>query len=137
MSIRSAFKGTSLAIGLLLSAALGACAPAAPAAPTAPPAAATAGANVSGTAAAAAPTAAAAAKPVATAAAQGKSAKVGLDMAVDEANSGGGVLGQQVQPTAEDDAGKPEQAVSICTRFVSQDKVTVVIGGISRPTAVA
>ena len=172
MSIRSAFNGTSLAVGILLSVGLGACAPAAPAAPTAPPAAATAGANVSGTAAAAAPTAAAAAKPVATAAAQaaptlaaaaatgvasvagpikigmfapisgdaaaqGKSAKDGLDMAVDEANSGGGVLGQQVQATAEDDAGKPEQAVSICTRFVSQDKVTVVIGGISSPTSLA
>ena len=146
----------SLMLGLALIVGAAACAPAAPSPTPAPakPAEAkptVAPAATSAPAAAAKPTEAA--KPATAgagpirigafgpvsgdAAAYGKSVRESLEMAVDEANKAGGILGQQVEFLLEDDAGKPEQAVSICNKLTSQDKVPVVVGGISSPTSLA
>jgi len=71
------------------------------------------------------------------AAGNGQSQREAIDLVVDEVNAAGGVLGRKIQVIYGDDAGKPEQAVSIVKRFITSDKVTVVIGGISSPTSMA
>jgi branched-chain amino acid transport system substrate-binding protein len=71
------------------------------------------------------------------AAGSGQSMREGIDLLVDEVNAAGGVLGRKIQVLYGDDAGKPEQAVSIVKRFVTADNVLLVIGGISSPTSMA
>ena len=71
------------------------------------------------------------------AAGNGQSMREAIDLVVDEVNGSGGVLGRKIQILYGDDAGKPEQAVSIVKRFVAADNVLLVIGGISSPTSMA
>jgi branched-chain amino acid transport system substrate-binding protein len=71
------------------------------------------------------------------AAGSGQSMREGIDLLVEEVNAAGGVLGRKIQVLYGDDAGKPEQAVSIVKRFVTADNVLLVIGGISSPTSMA
>jgi branched-chain amino acid transport system substrate-binding protein len=71
------------------------------------------------------------------AAGNGQSEREAIELVVDEVNSAGGLLGRKIQVIYGDDAGKPEQAVSIVKRFITADKVTVIIGGISSPTSMA
>lgn len=71
------------------------------------------------------------------AAGSGQSMREGIDLVVDEVNATGGLLGRKIQILYGDDAGKPEQAVSIVKRFIAADQVTLVIGGISSPTSMA
>ena len=71
------------------------------------------------------------------AAGNGQSEREAIDLVLDEVNAGGGLLGRKIQVIYGDDAGKPEQAVSIVKRFVTADQVAVVIGGISSPTSMA
>ncbi len=71
------------------------------------------------------------------AAGNGQSMREAIDLVVDEVNGSGGVLGRKIQVLYGDDAGKPEQAVSIVKRFVAADNVLLVIGGISSPTSMA
>jgi branched-chain amino acid transport system substrate-binding protein len=71
------------------------------------------------------------------AAGSGQSMREGIDLVVDEVNTSGGLLGRKIQILYGDDAGKPEQAVSIVKRFIANDNVVLVIGGISSPTSMA
>lgn len=71
------------------------------------------------------------------AAGYGQSEREAIDLAVEELNAGGGLLGKKIEVLYGDDAGKPEQAVSIVKRFITADKVTLIIGGISSPTSMA
>jgi len=71
------------------------------------------------------------------AAGYGQSEREAIDLVVEEANAAGGVLGRKIEVLYGDDAGKPEQAVSIAKRFVTADEVVMVLGGISSPTSMA
>lgn len=61
----------------------------------------------------------------------------GLQMAVDEINEKGGLLGRKVEIISIDDAAQPAQSVSAITRLIHQDKVDIVIGGWGSATVLA
>jgi branched-chain amino acid transport system substrate-binding protein len=61
----------------------------------------------------------------------GISTKNGVDMAVDEVNAAGGLLGKKVRVVVEDDQGKPEEALVAVTKLISKDKVVAVIGEVA------
>lgn len=63
------------------------------------------------------------------AAADGKSVLTGVEIAAEELNAKGGVLGRRVQLVVYDDQADPKQAVSFARRLVELDKVSLVIGG--------
>lgn len=71
------------------------------------------------------------------AAGYGQSEREAIDLVVDEVNAAGGVQGKKIQVLYGDDAGKPEQAVSIVNRFITADGVLLILGGISSPTSMA
>jgi len=71
------------------------------------------------------------------AAAYGQSERQAVDLALKQWNSKGGVLGQKVEAVYGDDAGKPEQAVSVAQRLVTRDGVVILIGSISSPASLA
>ncbi len=71
------------------------------------------------------------------AAANGQSMKEAIDLLVDEVNAAGGVLGKKVQVMYGDDAGKPEQAVSLVKSFITRDQVVAVVGSVSSPASIA
>ena len=51
----------------------------------------------------------------------------GLELALDEINAAGGLLGRQVKAIRQDSAGKIEDAVRIAREFVTRDKVTLLM----------
>ncbi|MBE9556591.1 MAG: ABC transporter substrate-binding protein [Proteobacteria bacterium] len=54
--------------------------------------------------------------------------KNGWELAVEEINSAGGVLGRQIEVISRDDAGKPGDAVKIAEELVSREKVVMLAG---------
>ncbi len=52
----------------------------------------------------------------------------GLEMAKDELNKNGGILGQQVELVEDDDAGAKDQAINITNKQITQDKVVAIVG---------
>ncbi len=69
----------------------------------------------------------------------GQSSREGAELALDEVNKAGGLLGgRQLKLLVEDDQSKPEEASSAVTKLVTQDKVVAVIGEVaSRRTLAA
>jgi len=69
----------------------------------------------------------------------GQSTDRGIRMAMDEINSKGGILGQQIVLITEDNQGKPEEAVNAALKLINQDKVVALLGEVasSRSLAVA
>lgn len=57
----------------------------------------------------------------------GEKAKAGAELAVDAINEKGGILGQKIKLSVEDDACDPQQAVSVANKIV-QEKAAAVIG---------
>jgi branched-chain amino acid transport system substrate-binding protein len=55
--------------------------------------------------------------------------KQGWQLAVEEVNAAGGLLGRKVEVIARDDAGKPEDALRHAIELISQEKVDVLAGG--------
>ena len=55
--------------------------------------------------------------------------KQGWQLAVDEVNAAGGLLGRKVEVIARDDAGKPEEALKHAIELTSSEKVDVLAGG--------
>ena len=55
--------------------------------------------------------------------------KQGWQLAVDEVNAQGGLLGRKVEVIARDDAGKPEEALRHAVELTSKEKVDVLAGG--------
>jgi branched-chain amino acid transport system substrate-binding protein len=53
----------------------------------------------------------------------------GWQMAVDEVNAKGGVLGQRIEVISRDDAGKPADAVRLAGELVNDQKVDLLAGG--------
>lgn len=58
----------------------------------------------------------------------GQSTKSGVEMAVDELNAKGGLLGRKIRLVVEDDQGRPEEAQTVVSKLVSKDRVVAVIG---------
>lgn len=58
----------------------------------------------------------------------GQKAKRGIEMAVEDQNAKGGILGKQVVVDFQDDRNDKKEAVSIMTRFATIDRVPVVFG---------
>lgn len=58
----------------------------------------------------------------------GQSTKEGAQMAIDEWNAKGGVLGRQITTVVEDSQCKPDPAVNAANKVIDQDKVKFIIG---------
>ncbi|MEO5607815.1 MAG: ABC transporter substrate-binding protein, partial [Polaromonas sp.] len=53
----------------------------------------------------------------------------GWELAVEEVNASGGLLGRKVEVIARDDVGKPEEALRHAIELTSREKVDVLAGG--------
>jgi branched-chain amino acid transport system substrate-binding protein len=60
----------------------------------------------------------------------GQAALNGAQMAVEEVNERGGVLGRQIKIIAYDDKSSPEEAVKVATKLVQVDKVDAIFGSL-------
>lgn len=58
----------------------------------------------------------------------GLSMKTATQIAVDEINAAGGILGRQIQLIVEDEAGDPATGVDKARKLIQEDKVTVIVG---------
>jgi branched-chain amino acid transport system substrate-binding protein len=67
----------------------------------------------------------------------GISTKNGIDMAVDEVNKAGGLLGKQVRVIVEDDQGKPEEAQTVVTKLITSDQVIAILGEVASSRTMA
>lgn len=67
----------------------------------------------------------------------GEDAKRGIDLAVEEVNSKGGIGGKTVEVIYEDSGGNPKQAVSAVRKLINIDKVPIIIGGLFSHEALA
>jgi branched-chain amino acid transport system substrate-binding protein len=54
--------------------------------------------------------------------------RMGWQLAVEQANAGGGVHGRRIEVVSRDDAGKPEDAIRLATELVSNEKVALLAG---------
>ena len=63
------------------------------------------------------------------AASDGKSATIGAELAIEQINAAGGVLGKKLELVVYDDQAKPAQAIPIANKLIGQDKVVVGISG--------
>lgn len=67
----------------------------------------------------------------------GKSTKNGIELATEEINNNGGVNGKKLQLVIEDDQGRPEQAKTVVSKLINQDKVQVVLGEVASTNSLA
>ena len=54
--------------------------------------------------------------------------RMGWQLAVEEANEAGGVMGRRIEVISRDDAGRPDDAIRLATELVSNEKVAVLAG---------
>ena len=54
--------------------------------------------------------------------------RMGWQLAVEEVNAAGGLLGRKVEVISRDDAGKPEDAIRLATELVTNERVALVTG---------
>lgn len=67
----------------------------------------------------------------------GQKAKRGIEMAIVDQNSKGGLLGKQVVVDFQDDRNDKKEAVSIMTKFATIDKISVVFGSAGSSVSLA
>ena len=67
----------------------------------------------------------------------GISTKNGSEMAFDEVNKKGGVLGKQVKVLVEDDQSKPEEASTVVTKLINQNGVVAMLGHVASSHSLA
>jgi len=67
----------------------------------------------------------------------GISTRNGIDLAIEEVNKTGGVLGKQVRVIVEDDQGKPEEALTVVTKLITKDNVIAVLGEVASTNSIA
>jgi branched-chain amino acid transport system substrate-binding protein len=68
----------------------------------------------------------------------GQSSREGTELAVDEVNNAGGVLGgRKFRLLVEDDQSKPEEASNAVTKLITQDKVIAVLGEVASRRSLA
>lgn len=63
------------------------------------------------------------------AAADGNSARIGAELAVEQANADGGANGKKVELVVYDDQANPKESVPIATKLIEKDQVSVAISG--------
>lgn len=61
----------------------------------------------------------------------GKSTNKGIRMALDEFNDKGGIKGKKLKLITLDDQGKSEEAASVVTRLITQNKVVAILGEVA------
>jgi branched-chain amino acid transport system substrate-binding protein len=67
----------------------------------------------------------------------GTSSRNGIEMAMDEVNKAGGVLGKKIRVIVEDDQTKPEEAQTVVTKLISKDGVVAVLGEVASSRSLA
>jgi branched-chain amino acid transport system substrate-binding protein len=68
----------------------------------------------------------------------GQSSREGTELAVDEINNAGGLLGgRKIKLLVEDDQSKPDEASNAVTKLVTQDKVVAVLGEVASRRSLA
>jgi branched-chain amino acid transport system substrate-binding protein len=68
----------------------------------------------------------------------GQSSREGTELAVDEINAAGGLLGgRRIQLIVEDDQSKAEEASSAVTKLITQDRVIAVLGEVASSRSLA
>jgi branched-chain amino acid transport system substrate-binding protein len=67
----------------------------------------------------------------------GQSTMNGAMMAVDEINRAGGINGRRIQFLVEDDQGRPEQAATVVTKLINQDKAHALLGEVASGNTLA
>lgn len=67
----------------------------------------------------------------------GMSTKMGVDMAIDELNSKGGIKGKKLRVVVLDDQGKPDEAATAVTKLITQDKVAAIVGEVASSRSLA
>jgi branched-chain amino acid transport system substrate-binding protein len=67
----------------------------------------------------------------------GKHGSQAVQLALDEINAKGGILGRKVEAVFEDDKMKPEVGVEIANKFIKKDKVDFIMGPTSSAIAAA
>lgn len=67
----------------------------------------------------------------------GQASVNGMQLAVTEINAAGGVLGRPLELVIEDDQGRPEQAATVVTKLVNQDKVVAILGEVASSNSLA
>ena len=67
----------------------------------------------------------------------GISTRNGIELAMDEINNAGGVLGKKIRVIVEDDQGKPEEAQTVVTKLVNKDRVVAVLGEVASSRSLA
>lgn len=67
----------------------------------------------------------------------GTSTHKGIMMAVDEVNAKGGVNGKKIRVISYDDQGKSDEAVTVVTKLITQDKVHVLLGEVASSRSIA
>lgn len=67
----------------------------------------------------------------------GQSTKNGVELAVEEINAAGGVNGKKIEIVSEDDQGRPEQAKTVVSKLISQDKVQALLGEVASTNSLA
>lgn len=63
--------------------------------------------------------------------------KAGFDLALDEINAGGGVLGRPLAYVFEDSQSDPRQSVAIAQKFVADPRIVIELGDFSSPASMA
>lgn len=67
----------------------------------------------------------------------GQSTKNGAVMAIEEINAAGGINGRKIEYVIEDDQGQPQQAATVVTKLINQDKVHAVLGEVASTNSLA
>ena len=67
----------------------------------------------------------------------GQSTHHGLELAINEVNAAGGVLGKQIKLLTEDDQSKPEEAATAATKLITRDGVIAVLGEVASSRSLA
>jgi len=61
----------------------------------------------------------------------------GIMMAVEEANKAGGIKGKQIRVVTYDDQGKSDEAVTVVTKLITQDKAQIILGEVASSRSIA
>jgi len=61
----------------------------------------------------------------------GQSSHKGTQMAIDEINAAGGVLGQKLRLITEDDQSKPGEAATVVRKLISRDRIVALLGEVA------
>ncbi len=67
----------------------------------------------------------------------GVSTKMGCQMAVDEWNAAGGLLGKQIKLIYADDKGEPAEGATVWNKLIQQDKVVAIVGTVMSKVSLA